>query len=110
MEKRAAIVDIDPNLILDGAAKGIRSSVLKHIDLIANYTGTDIFLLKPRASETESADGSIDGVENGLDQRYRANIFGDIESVEHAKTRTLMMIDQIVRGLLHGVAANANTQ
>ena len=36
------------------------------------------------------------GFDNGLDQRYRVNIFGDAESVEHAKTRTLMMIDQIV--------------
>lgn len=89
-------MDIDPNLILDGAAKGIRSSVLKHIDLIANYTGTDIFLLKPRAVDAESAEASFSDVENGLDQRYRANIFGDMESVEHAKTRTLMMIDQIV--------------
>ena len=36
------------------------------------------------------------GFDNGLDQRYRVSIFGDAESVEHAKTRTLMMIDQIV--------------
>lgn len=95
--KRSATVDIDPNLILDGAETNIRSSVLSHIDLCAQYTGTDIFLLKPRAGESDSTSISFgNGVDSGLDQRYRVNIFGDMESVEHAKTRTLMMIDQIV--------------
>ena len=95
--QRSSIVDIDPNLIIDVATNGIRSSVLNHIDLIASYTGTDIFLLKPRAADPEAAGASYgSGLENGLDQRYRADIFGDMESVEHAKTRTLMMIDQIV--------------
>ncbi len=92
------MVDVDPNLILDGAENGIRSSVLSHIDLCAKYTGTDIFLLKPRSSDLDSAGASFaNGVNSGLDQRYRIHIFGDIESVEHAKTRALMMIDQIVR-------------
>ena len=97
MLQRSSTVDIDPNLITDADSNGIRSSVLNHIDLIASYTGTDIFLLKPRAADPEAAGASYGGVvENGLDQRYRANIFGDMESVEHAKTRILMMIDQIV--------------
>jgi len=73
--------------------------VLSHIDLCAKYTGTDIFLLKSRADAIPqlTTTNSGDGIDSGLDQRYRLNIFGDIESVEHAKTRTLMMIDQIVR-------------
>ena len=101
--KRSAIVDIDPDLILDSAETGIRSSVLSHIDLCAKYTGTDIFLLKPRNAESSSAGTSYgNGVDSGLDQRVRVNIFGDMESVEHAKTRALMMIDQIVRlSVLH---------
>ncbi|KAK5548948.1 hypothetical protein LTR23_001437, partial [Exophiala sp. CCFEE 6169] len=95
---RSAIVDIDPGLILDSAETGVRSSVLNHIDLCAKYTGTDIFLLKPRNGETSSAGASYgNGVDSGLDQRYRVNIFGDMESVEHAKTRALMMIDQILK-------------
>ncbi|KIW24894.1 uncharacterized protein PV07_10578 [Cladophialophora immunda] len=95
---RSAIVDIDPALILDGAETGIRSSVLSHIDLCAKYTGTDIFLLKPRNAESSAASASYgNGVDSGLDQRYRVNIFGDMESVEHAKTRALMMIDQILK-------------
>ena len=93
------MVDIDPNLILDGAETAIRSSVLSHIDLCAKYTGTDIFLLKPRAdaSPLQMIKTTENGLDSRLDQRYRVNIFGDTESVEHAKTRTLMMIDQIVR-------------
>jgi glycine betaine/choline ABC-type transport system substrate-binding protein len=95
--QKSATVDVDPSLILDGAETAIRSSVLSHIDLCAQYTGTDIFLLKPRSADTDANEVSIaNGVDSGLDQRYRVNIFGDTESVEHAKTRTLMMIDQIV--------------
>lgn len=91
-------MDIDPDLILDGAgASNIRSSVLSHIDLCAKYTGTDIFLLKPRNAEPLSSGASYGStVDSGLDQRFRVCIFGDMESVEHAKTRALMMIDQIV--------------
>ena len=92
--QRSAIVDIDTNLIMDANANGIRTSVLEHIDLIARYTGTDIFLLRPKSSDSEAI-GISYGAENGLDQRFRTMIFGDLESVEHAKTRTLMMIDQI---------------
>ncbi|KAL6245599.1 hypothetical protein RBB50_007598 [Rhinocladiella similis] len=95
---RSAVVDIDPGLILDNGETGVRSSVLNHIDLCAKYTGTDIFLLKPKSGEASSAGASYgNGVDSGLDQRYRVTIFGDMESVEHAKTRALMMIDQILK-------------
>lgn len=88
---------MDPTLIIEGASDKIRTSVLNHLDRIANYTGTDIFLLNPKGSEREILGGSYSGgAETSLDQRYRVNIFGDMESVEHAKTRVLMMIDQIV--------------
>lgn len=76
----------------------MRSSVLSHLDLIANYTGTDIFLLRPRAGDSEDAAATYGNtIDTGLDQRYRVSIYGDMESVEHAKTRTLMMIDQILK-------------
>ncbi len=95
--KRSAIVDVDPDLIIDGASNNIRTSVLSHIDRIAAYTGTDMFLLDPKGTDPEVTGLSYSGgVETSLDQRYRVNIFSDMESVEHAKTRVLMMIDQIV--------------
>lgn len=90
-------MDVDPSLIIDGTSDNVRASVLNHIDRIAAYTGTDIFLLNPKVTDPEAAGLSFSGgAETTLDQRYRVNIFGDIESVEHAKTRVLMMIDQIV--------------
>ena len=71
--------------------------MVSHIDRIATYTGTDMFLLSPKGADPEVTGLSYTGgAEAGLDQRYRVNIFGDMESVEHAKTRVLMMIDQIV--------------
>ena len=90
-------------MIVDGGEPGtelkIKPGVLNHIDLCAAYTGTDIFLLKPRAdcSSNLAITSSGTGADTVSDQRYRVNIFGDSESVEHAKTRTLMMVDQIVR-------------
>lgn len=86
------------HLIMDGSTKGIRASVLEHLDTLAAYTGTDIFLLSPKLRDTDSAVISSYGYasDNGLDQRFRVSIYGDMESAEHAKTRVLIMIDQIV--------------
>lgn len=65
--------------------------------MVAKYTGTDIFLLSPKMSDPETAGISYaTGAENGLEQRFRAAIYGDMESVEHAKMRILIMIDTIV--------------
>ena len=86
------------HLIMDGSRNGIRASVLEHMDTLASYTGTDIFLLTPKLHDADSAVVSSYGYasDNGLDQRFRVAIYGDMESSEHAKTRVLIMIDQIV--------------
>jgi hypothetical protein len=49
----------------------------------------------PKQPDIESAsfNGNID---TGMDPRLRCAIFGDLETMEHAKTRVLIMIDQIV--------------
>lgn len=86
------------NLIVDGNTNGVRTSVLEHIDILAKYTGADIFLLSPRGIDADTTAVSYGrAAENGLDPRFRVAIYGDIESAEHAKTRVLIMIDQIVR-------------
>jgi hypothetical protein len=46
--------------------------------------------------DADSAVVSSYGCENGLENRFRVAIYGDMESAEHAKTRLLIMIDQIV--------------
>jgi len=93
-------VDIDANLVIDPTSKGVRKAVLEHLDLVAQFTGTDVFLLTPRITDPDAVGASFNGCgESGLDQRLRIAIFGDTESSEHAKTRILIMIDQIVRHL-----------
>ncbi len=84
--------------MIDSAADTVKPGVLEHLDIVASFTGTDIFLLGPGPSEVETIGTSFNGSpEISLDQRLRVAIYGDMESVEHAKTRVLIMIDQIVR-------------
>ena len=71
------------------------------MDTLAAYTGADIFLLSPKTVDADSAVVSSYGCENGLESRFRVAIYGDMESAEHAKTRLLIMIDQIVRLTVH---------
>jgi hypothetical protein len=83
---------------MDPNSNGVRTIVLEHLDIVAKYTGTDIFLLSPKSADPENISIAFSGTENGLDQRFRVAIYGDMESVEHAKTRVLIMIDQVVSG------------
>jgi len=77
----------------DGTA--IRTDVIEHINEVANRTKADIFLLHPKQMDIESA--SLHGsIEMGLEGRLRLMVFGDLECIEHAKTRLLILIDQIV--------------
>ncbi|PLN83669.1 hypothetical protein BDW42DRAFT_192109 [Aspergillus taichungensis] len=96
---RCATVDVDMHLFMDGSTQGIRESVLGHLNKLAEYTGTDIFLLSPKLRDTDSAVVSSYGYasDNGLDHRFRVSIYGDMESAEHAKARVLILIDQILK-------------
>ena len=95
--QRCAFVDIDTNLVIDQTQRGIKANVLEHIDTLANFTGTDIFLLNPKTASQEGPGLSYgNGDDHRFDQRLRIAIYGDPESSEHAKTRVLIMIDQIV--------------
>lgn len=92
-------MDVDNSLVIDSAADAVKSGVLEHLDTVAAFTGTDIFLLGPGPSDADTIGTTFNGrPEISLDQRLRVVIYGDNESVEHAKTRVLIMIDQIVRG------------
>lgn len=92
---RSSSVDIDSNLIFDTASSCLKSPVLNQLDLISKTTKADIFVLMPKQPDIESA--SFNGnLETSLDSRLRCMIYGDMESMEHAKTRILIMIDQIL--------------
>ena len=84
--------------MIDPTSEGVRKAVLEHLDLVAQFTGTDVFFLTPKITDPEAVGASFNGCgESGLNQRLRIAIYGDTESSEHAKTRILIMIDQIVR-------------
>lgn len=80
---------------MDAEISGIRADVLKHMDDIADRTKADIFLLQPKQVDADTA--SIHGtLDINIENRLRVFIYGDMECCEHAKTRLLIMIDQIV--------------
>ena len=90
---------IDSKFVIDPTSDSPRKSVLEHINTIANFTGCDIFLLQAKQPDPDNMSANyINGSDQTLEQRLRIAIYGDPESSEHAKTRVLIMIDQIVRG------------
>ena len=83
-------------MIMNPDGTALRADVLKHMDEIANHTKAELFLLHPRLLDAESSSlhGSLDMNSEG---KLRTMVFGDMECCDHAKTRLLIMIDQIVR-------------
>ncbi len=75
----------------------MQQGVLSHIDAIAKWTGTDLFLLNSKSQDPDNVTGTYgNGADSKFDKRLRVAIYGDPESSEHAKLRVLVMIDQIV--------------
>ncbi len=85
-------------MVTDLLAGGLKKSVTDTLDNISNYCGVDIFLLGPKL--TPIVDGLNGDTELRRDERWRVAIYGDILSSEHAKTRVLIHIDQMVRSAL----------
>lgn len=71
----------------DGALIG---AVKEHFNEVAKYCGVDIFLLRPDPPSPDIHDTC-------QAERLKVHIYGDSESVEYAKTKILLMIDDIVR-------------
>ncbi|KAK4970487.1 hypothetical protein LTR66_011566, partial [Elasticomyces elasticus] len=91
---RCATVDVEPGLIMP-QPNAVRSEVLSHLDEVASQTKTDVFILSPRQVDVESA--SFNGkLDSNMENRLRIAIYGDLESSEHARTRVLIMIDQLL--------------
>ena len=95
--QKCAMVDVDTHLIVDASLNGVKLAVLEHMDKIAVYTGSDMFLLNSKPTDPDNSSiNYANGSDQSLDQRLRIAIYADPESCEHAKTRLLIMIDQIV--------------
>lgn len=68
------------------------------MDEVADKTKADIFLLEAKARRKDSDSGKFNSVlDVGMDSRLRLQVYGDIESCENAKTRLLIMIDQLLQ-------------
>ncbi|KAM5476015.1 hypothetical protein MauCBS54593_000698 [Microsporum audouinii] len=108
---RSLTIDVDVDVVLHKETDSIRKIVLEHIDILASYTGADIFLLSPKIVDADSALSSSYGysAENGLDRRFRIAIYSDAESAEHAKSRVLIMIDQILKRRVDAVKLELST-
>lgn len=72
----------------------LKPVVTNTLDGISDWCGVDIFLLGPKL--TPVVDGVTGDAETRVDQRWRVAIYGDVLSVEHAKTRVLIHIDSLV--------------
>jgi len=94
-EQRCATIDVDGNLVSNLREGVLKKSVTDFLDEMSAYCGVDIFLLGPKP--TPMVDGLSGDVELRMDQRWRVAIYGDALSAEHAKTRVLIHIDQLVR-------------
>lgn len=75
-----------------------RNDVVEHMDQIAENTKADIFLLESKSKRKDSDSISFaSNMEKSMDNRLRIYIYGDSESSENAKTRLLIMIDQLLQ-------------
>ncbi|TGZ77250.1 hypothetical protein EX30DRAFT_207035 [Ascodesmis nigricans] len=99
---RTATIDIDSDMYFDSEKDGkAREKIQEHIRNIASSTGTDIFVLKPLEDKAQAAgDPEVDASQSN---RLRLKIYGDYEAVEHAKTRLLTMIDDMLGHFVQGV-------
>nr|OQO15765.1 hypothetical protein B0A51_18330 [Rachicladosporium sp. CCFEE 5018] len=95
---QTATIDIEREHIYPKGQEGARADIMAHMDDIANKTKADIFLLEAKARRKDSESASFNGVsETSMDNRLRIQIYGDMESLENAKTRLLIMIDQLLQ-------------
>ena len=68
------------------------------MDEIADKTKADIFLLEAKSKRKDSDSISFNNsLDTAMDSRLRIQVYGDMESSENAKTRLLIMIDQLLQ-------------
>ena len=88
---------MDGHLVANLSEGVLKKSVTDFLDETSVFCGVDIFLLGPKLTPVV---GALDGDDElRRDQRWRVAIYGDYLSSEHAKTRVLIHIDQLVCSL-----------
>ncbi len=92
--QRCTTIDVEGHLVSNLTEGELKKSVTDFLDEVSKFCGVDIFLLGPKL--TPIVDGLNGDAELRRDQRWRVAIYGDTLSSEHAKTRVLIHIDQLV--------------
>nr|POE94594.1 meiotically up-regulated gene 60 protein [Quercus suber] len=94
-EVRCETIDIDREIVFPNDQDSARVDIIHHMDDIAHKTKADIFMLEAKSRRKDSdTPGSL---EKSMDKRLQIQVYGDMESAENAKTRILIMIDQILQ-------------
>ncbi|KAK4112182.1 KH RNA-binding domain-containing protein [Canariomyces notabilis] len=105
---RCTTVVVDGHLVANLSEGVLKKSVTDFLDHTSVYCGVDIFLLGPKLTPLV---GGLNGdVELRRDQRWRVAIYGDILSSEHAKTRVLIHIDQLLGRVVDAVKFDTSLQ
>ncbi|KAK3112924.1 hypothetical protein LTR53_010294 [Teratosphaeriaceae sp. CCFEE 6253] len=95
---RREIIDIDREIVFPPGQDGARRDILDHMEDIADKTKADIFLLEAKSRRKDSESASFNAaLEKSMDKRLQIHVYGDMESSENAKTRLLIMIDQLLQ-------------
>ncbi|KAK4666874.1 hypothetical protein QC763_304120 [Podospora pseudopauciseta] len=105
---RCTTVDVDGNLVANLAEGVLKKSVTDFLDETSRFCGVDIFLLGPKLAPV--VDGLNGDVELRRDQRWRVAIYGDNMSAEHAKTRVLIHIDQLLGRVADSINVDYSVQ
>jgi hypothetical protein len=106
---RCTTVDVDGNLVANLAEGVLKKGVTDYLDETSAFCGVDIFLLGPKLTPiTEVLSGEVELMR--MDQRWRVAIYGDAMSSEHAKTRVLIHIDQLLGRIVDGQKMDFTTQ
>ncbi|KAK3956215.1 hypothetical protein QBC32DRAFT_156885 [Pseudoneurospora amorphoporcata] len=105
---RCTHVDVDGHLVADLTEGRLKPSVTAFLDEVSKFCGVDIFLLGPKLTPLE--DGLNGGLSMRRDQRWRVAIYGDHISAEHAKSRVLIKIDQLLGRIVDAVQIDLSVQ
>ncbi|KAL2259560.1 hypothetical protein VTK26DRAFT_6723 [Humicola hyalothermophila] len=98
---RCTTVVVDGHLVANLSEGVLKKSVIDFLDDTSAFCGVDIFLLGPKLTPIV---GALDGDDQlRRDQRWRVAIYGDYLSSEHAKTRVLIHIDQLLGRIVDAV-------
>ncbi|KAF3149093.1 hypothetical protein TWF569_005173 [Orbilia oligospora] len=93
LKLKCATVDIDVDQVI-GEDEKFRADAAQQLERISDYCGVDIFVVHPEPTKGVSV--RTGGSDTSQDTRLKILIYGDVESVECAKIRVLVMIDDML--------------